>query len=440
MDDWAGVLSIAGFGRKSTHLWALGTRSICGLPAITYSRGALKGCGVDNVVGLIPSANDDYKRMFGRHVVRVDSNCKSLGEALTKDSRLLDSKIKNLIFAIGILPLMTSASVSKVITHHLETRADVSILCPPRVDDHGAVVDDEISRFALQQRALGNINSSIFCVKISWLKKLLKSDIFCPVDDYGNFSLINLKESDKLQLLFPDQAWDSFKVANLHQLSISASEMQRRICENWMNRDVEIIDRVSTFIDTSVKIAKGSVIYPNTYLRGSTSIGSGSVIGPNTMIENSRIGKNGRIIWSVVEQASVSDSVSIGPFSHIRKGTLVEDNVKIGNFSEIKKSRIGANSKVSHFSYLGDADIDVNVNIGAGVVTCNYDGDKKHDTLIEKDTFVGSGTMLIAPVKVGRGSVTGAGSVVNKDVLPNSLVVGVPAKQINKKKKLEKGN
>lgn len=440
MDDWAGVLSIAGFGRKSNHLWALGTRSICGLPAVTYSRGALKGCGIDNVVGLVPSANADYKRMFGRDALRVDSNCKSLGEALTKDSRLLDSKVKNLIFAIGILPLMTSASVAKVTTHHIETGADISILCPPRINNHDVAIDSKISSFTLQQRAHVNIDSSIFCVKTSWLKKLLKSNIFCPVDDYGNFSLTNSNESGNIQLIFPDQAWDSFKVANLHQLSMSASQMQRRICENWMNKDVEIIDRVSTFIDTSVKIAKGSIIYPNTYLRGSTSVGSGSVIGPNTMIENSRIGKNGRIIWSVVEQASISDSVSIGPFSHIRKGTLVEDNVKIGNFSEIKKSRIGANSKVSHFSYLGDADIDANVNIGAGAVTCNYDGDKKHDTLIEKDTFIGSGTMLIAPVKVGSGSVTGAGSVVNKDVLPNSLVVGVPAKQINKKKKVEKDN
>ena len=200
-----------------------------------------------------------------------------------------------------------------------------------------------------------------------------------------------------------------------------------------------IIDPKSTYIEPSVKIGKGTTILPNTTISGRTTIGARCRIGPNSVIADSRIEDEVTIFASVVEGAVIEKGADVGPFSHLRPGAHLEAGVHIGNFVEVKASRIGAGSRAGHFSYIGDAKVGAEVNIGAGTVTCNYDGEKKNETVIEDGAFIGSDTMLVAPVHVGRKASTGAGSVVTKDVPEGVKVAGVPARAVPGAAKRAKG-
>ncbi len=203
---------------------------------------------------------------------------------------------------------------------------------------------------------------------------------------------------------------------------------REQINQQWIDKGVIIIDSATTYIAPKVVLETSVVIYPSSYLLGSTYVGQGSAIGPNSYIDNSQVGQNCTIRFSVIEQAVIENNVEVGPFAHLRKGSHLADGVHMGNFGEIKNSYLGPGTKMGHFSYLGDAQIGSNVNIGAGTITCNYDGVHKHQTIIDDNTFIGSDTMLVAPLKIGRNAKTGAGSVVTQDVPDNALVYGVPAR------------
>jgi bifunctional UDP-N-acetylglucosamine pyrophosphorylase/glucosamine-1-phosphate N-acetyltransferase len=190
----------------------------------------------------------------------------------------------------------------------------------------------------------------------------------------------------------------------------------------------------SITIEWGVSIDQDVVIEPGSILRAGTSIGSGSVIGPNSVLDRATIGKGCRIVASYVTDSEFADNTDIGPFGHVRGGSYIATGAHIGNFAEVKNSRIGEDVRMGHFSYVGDASVGERTNIGAGVVTCNFDGEHKNESLIGNDVFLGSDTMLIAPVRVGDGAVTGAGSVVTKDVARGDRVAGVPARPIGVKR------
>ena len=196
-----------------------------------------------------------------------------------------------------------------------------------------------------------------------------------------------------------------------------------------ISKGIKVIDPQTTYIDQSVKITgKGTVIHPNTFLKGNTEIKEKCEIGPNSFLNNAKIDENVKITFSHIEDSHIKENCTIGPYSRIRNNSEIGRNVSIGNFAEIKSSLIGDYSNIRHYSYIGDALIGNNVNIGAGTITCNYDGTEKHQTKIEDDVFLGAGTMLIAPILIGEGAKTGAGSVVTKDVDDFVTVVGNPAK------------
>jgi bifunctional UDP-N-acetylglucosamine pyrophosphorylase/glucosamine-1-phosphate N-acetyltransferase len=215
-------------------------------------------------------------------------------------------------------------------------------------------------------------------------------------------------------------------------LAAAARALRARINRHWMLEGVTLVDPQSTYIDVDVVVGRDSVIHPNTHLRGRTAVGEESEIGPHSILEDATVGSRCRVVASVLEQAVMEDESDIGPFSHLRKGARVCRGAHVGNFGEIKKSTLGPGSKMGHFSYLGDAEVGAGVNIGAGTITCNYDGERKHLTRIEDGVFIGSDTMLVAPLHIGEGARTGAGSVVTRDLRPGTLAYGVPAREVRK--------
>jgi bifunctional UDP-N-acetylglucosamine pyrophosphorylase/glucosamine-1-phosphate N-acetyltransferase len=207
------------------------------------------------------------------------------------------------------------------------------------------------------------------------------------------------------------------------ELAEAATVMRRRINEALMAHGVTLVDPDRTYIDAGVAIGPDAVVYPMTFLIGETRIGPGAHVGPLTRVEDSRIDADARVEMSVVRGARIGRGASVGPYAHIRPGTVLGPDAKAGSFVEIKASRIGEGSKVPHLSYVGDAVIGRNVNVGAGTITCNYDGSQKHRTVIGDEAFIGSDTMLVAPVRIGRGAVTGAGSTITRDVPAGALAV-----------------
>jgi bifunctional UDP-N-acetylglucosamine pyrophosphorylase/glucosamine-1-phosphate N-acetyltransferase len=216
--------------------------------------------------------------------------------------------------------------------------------------------------------------------------------------------------------------WDLASLAEAERL------LRRRINRRWMAAGVRLVDPATTYIDAAVQLGAGSTILPNTHLWGVTRIGEGCLIGPNAMVRDSQIGDFCTIKASMVEEAVMEDHSDIGPYGHLRKGARLCRGAHMGNYGEMKNSTLGPGSKMGHFGYLGDATVGENVNIGAGTITCNYDGERKHKTVIHDGAFIGSDTMLVAPVEIGAGARIGAGSVVTHDVPAGAVAYGVPAR------------
>jgi bifunctional UDP-N-acetylglucosamine pyrophosphorylase/glucosamine-1-phosphate N-acetyltransferase len=191
---------------------------------------------------------------------------------------------------------------------------------------------------------------------------------------------------------------------------------------------VTLVKPEATYIDAIVEIGIDTVVWPNTFLQGKTCIGERCTIGPGAVIRDSTVGDECRVELSVVEQAIMEEGSDVGPFGHLRKGAHLGAGAHMGNFGEIKNSYLGPGAKMGHFSYLGDTTVGAGANIGAGTITCNYDGERKHPTVIGEGALVCSDTMLVAPVEIGKGAQTGAGSVVTRDVPAGSVAYGVPAR------------
>ena len=275
------------------------------------------------------------------------------------------------------------------------------------------------------ERAINEINSGIYCFKTEFLIENI--DNLNTQNAQGEFyltDLIGIANNQKQDIVIVQVDEDSIKGINsMSQLNEVEDIMQKKLIEGFMEQGVYFQDPTSTYIDADVTISSGTKVLANTHLTGSTSIDENCTIGPNAQINDSSIGKNSKVVNSVVDQSTIHENGNIGPFAHIRPGSELGEGVKVGSFAETKKSKIGKGSKVPHLAYVGDAELGENVNFSAGAITVNYDGKEKHKTDIKDGAFIGSDVMLVAPVTIGEESMIGAGSVITKDVPSKALAI-----------------
>jgi len=351
---------------------------------------------------------------------------------------------ENVLIVCADTPLLTVESLARLVDSHAQSRADISFLSAKvnnptgygRVcrDKSGAVISIVEEKDASDtERLLNEVSSGIFCVKQKVLFSLLQQvDNHNRQDEYYLPSIVPLalQQNGKVQAVPMDDANEMLGVNDRSQLRQVTELMQRRVIEGWEKEGVTIEQPNTVRIDVSVKLGMDTVVRAGSQLLGNTHIGDACDIGPYAVIKQSWLDDHVQIhAFSHLEQAHVGAQADIGPYARLRPQAELDEGVKIGNFVEIKKSIIGQNSKVNHLSYIGDTTMGKNCNIGAGTITCNYDGANKHKTTIGDSAFIGSDTKLIAPVSVGEGATIGAGSLITKVVQKDGLTLSARPEQ-----------
>ncbi len=368
------------------------------------------------------------------------------GHAVLQARDALRGKSDAVLVAYADMPLIKSETLQRLVDLHAHTRGKLTMLTV-RADDSmqfGRIVRDANARVVgiveeadatPAQRALRELNCGVYCFDAEWLWENLprvqpsgaKSEIYLT-----DLVARSVAQGHAIEAVILDEVSQVIGINTRVHLAQAEKIMRARINERAMLAGVTLIDPATTYIDADVEIGADTLIEPNTHIKGKTRIGAHCVIGANSEIRDSEIGDYCVIRASTLQDATLEDQVEVGPYSHLRAGAYLGRGAHLGNYVEVKNSRLGEAAKAGHFCYLGDADIGARANIGAGTITCNFDGERKNKTIIGADAFIGSDTMLVAPVTIGDRARTGAGSVVTKDVPPDALAVGVPARVIRK--------
>lgn len=378
----------------------------------------------------------------------LQANQRGTGDAVESARSRLENSDSLVLVLSGDVPMIRAETLRTLIEHHYNTRAACTILSV-RLENptgYGRVIrneQDEFQRIVEQrdaseeQRKVKEINSGIYCFESKELFQALRK--IEPKNDQGEYYLTDVPEiimarGGTVSVYLHNDPREVYGVNTRAELAEFENLLRRASIRRLMtDGGVTFIDPSHAYISPEAQIGRDSIIHPDVTIEGKTIIGEACVIRSGVRITNSRLGDEVVVKdHSIIVDSEVGANCSVGPFAHLRMNALLEEKATVGNFVEVKKSRLKRGTKAMHLSYLGDATIGERTNIGAGTVTCNYDGVKKHETIIEDDVKIGSDTMLVAPVRVGARSVTGAGSVVTKDVPPDSLVAGVPA-EVKKK-------
>ncbi len=352
------------------------------------------------------------------------------GHALMCARRELQGFGGDVVVMNGDTPLVTPETIKTFLRRHRKDGNAVSVLSfnAGRPDDYGRIVRGSDGRVAAivegrdadaVQKEINEVNSGVYALSSAALTLLDGIRINKAKGEYYLTDIVaSASQSGMKTAAYCIGHEEEFMGVNTPDELIRASQvMKRTIVRKWTAGGVRFIEPELVYIDCTASVGRGSIIYPNVYLEGNTSIGREATIFPNVRIVDSVIGNSAVIKDStVIESSRVRDRASVGPFAHLRPGADVGPDAKVGNFVELKKAVLGRSSKASHLTYLGDAVIGKGVNIGAGTITCNYDGEKKHMTVIGDDVFVGSDSQLVAPVSIGRGAYIGAGSTITKNV------------------------
>ena len=444
----AAVILAAGYGKRMKSKLPKSLYPLAGRPLIEWSLQAVEGLSDQPPVVVVGHAKKQVQELLGDRVeYTLQKELLGTGHALMQAKERLNQRADQVLVLYADMPLLRPGTLKRLTqlcagsAHRQRRPTALSLLTVERKDSQGfgrivrnrngsvrAIVEEVDC--TPEQLAIRELNPGVYCFNAQWL--------------WENISLLTPSASGELYLtdmigIAVEQGQDVQTVAvapdetlginDRSQLAVAAHALRQRINTDHMLSGVTIVDPASTYIDADVTIGQDSTILPGTHLQGRTTVGAGCCIGPNSRIVDSAIGDACRVEYSVIEQARMDRGSEVGPFGHLRPGAHLGEDVHMGNFGEVKNSRLGKGVKMGHFSYIGDATVGENVNIGAGSITCNFDGVSKNRTILGDDVFLGSDTLLVAPVTLGARARTGAGSVVTRDVGEDTLVYGVPAKR-----------
>jgi bifunctional UDP-N-acetylglucosamine pyrophosphorylase/glucosamine-1-phosphate N-acetyltransferase len=419
-----------------------------GLPLITHVTRTAKTLQPESIIVVVGHQADEVEKVVRDDIgelarFALQAEQRGTGDAVESARSLLEDSESLLVVLSGDVPLMKAETLEKLVAHHRATNSDCSVLSV-RLENptgYGRVVRDAADSFVRiveqkdatdEDRQIKEINSGIYCFDTRKLFKALR--LVQPANQQGEYYLTDVPEI----LLRDGGVVTCYVHSDPREVSGINTRAELAEFENLMRRNtvrrlmvesgVSFIDPSHSYISSEAQLGRDCVIYPDVSIEGKSVLGEGCVVRSGARITNSVLGDNVTVKdHSIIVDSEVGSNCSVGPFAHLRMNAKLEEKATVGNFVEVKKSKIGRGTKAMHLTYLGDATIGEKTNIGAGTVTCNYDGTNKHETIIEDNVKIGSDTMLVAPVRVGARSVTGAGSVVTKDVPPDSLVAGVPA-------------
>ena len=449
------VILAAGQGTRMNSDLPKVLHPVCGVPMIAHSLAAVKAASSETPVVIIGHGAEAVREFLGEKARCVIQDPQlGTGHAVQQAESILRGKTDLVLVTYADMPLLRPETIQGLVETQKANKGPLTMLTVSAADPRGfgrvvrapggsvqAIVEEAAA--TEEQLSIHELNVGAYCFSADWLWEALHKIKVSPragngtTTQKGEYYLTDtvalaVQAGLTVQALVSDDLVETIGINTRVHLAEAELAMRQRINRAHMLAGVTIVDPASTYIEPGIKIGRDTVIWPNTYLRGKTVIGEGCVIGPNTIAEDTTVGDCCEILAAVMEGAVVEDNVGIGPFARLRKGAHLCKGVHVGNFGEVKDSTLGPGTKMGHFSYIGNATIGDNVNIGAGTVTCNYDGVHKNQTEIGEDVFIGSDTMLVAPVKIGARSRTGAGAVVTKDVEPDTLVIGVPARPIKK--------
>lgn len=432
------VILAAGKGvRMRSHIPKVIHR-VAGVPMIKHVVNAVSQAGIDKITLVVGQQSELIKDIFAGQEINYAVQAEQLGtgHALLQASSQVEHDDMVLVVA-GDTPLLQAKTLQQLIAHHRNTQAVATVLSTI-IDEpygYGRIVREESGQLARiveekdaspEEKRIFEINSGMYCLQVkeafATLQKLGASNA------QGEYYLTDILEiiknnGQKVEVFLTEARDDIYGINNREQLARAEKIMRQRKNFELMMAGVTIIDPETTFIDSEVKIGMDTIIYPFTIIEGQSIIGESCLIGPSSYLNDSLVGDHVIIENSRIKEAEIGDECNIGPFAYLRPGAVLHRGVKVGDFVEIKKSIIGSGSKVPHLSYVGDAELGNDVNVGAGTITCNYDGKNKWITILEDGVFIGSNTNLVAPVRIGKNAVTGAGSTITRDVPADTLAV-----------------
>ena len=454
MSTKAAVILAAGKGVRMRSGLSKVLHKICGKELVRHVVDSAKAAGYDRIVVIVSPANHDpVHDLLGDSVgYALQTDTLGTGHAVLQARDLL-SGVDTVAVLNGDVPLIRPETLRSLLERHeaqdaratlLTAHCDIAGLARVVRNSSGAIAEIVEERDADERtKAIGEVNVGSYCFKGPWLWDALekREDVGCRriLSPGGRGHCRAAVERRRSPSGLSEPAAEALGINDRVQLSEAENILQERIRLHWMKSGVTMPSPTSVYIDADVSLGEDTIVLPNTHITGGTRVADRCLLGPNSIIDDARIGSECRVWSSVVEGSDLEARVSVGPFTHIRPGSRIAEGVVLGNFAEVNRSEVGRNTKSVHFSYLGDAEIGENVNIGAGTVTVNYDGVSKLPTRIGDGAFIGCDTMLVAPVEVGSGAQTAAGAVVTKDVPPDAMAVGVPARLISKNKRKSDG-
>ncbi len=443
MPNWAAVVMAAGKGTRMKSKLPKVMHALAGKPMLQHVLDSVGTIQVGRSLVILGHGREQIEEWLdGRAEIVLQAEQLGTGHAMLQAIPHL-TEVENIIVLSGDQPLIRPETIETMVELHTESKAAATILtaCFENPFGLGRIIKDgerflrivEEKDATPEERQIREINTGTYCFNVSKLREALKR--ITPQNVQGEYYLTEvfqlfLAQGEDIITYCTEDVHEALGINSRAQLAQAEKIARERILAYWMEEGVTVIDPGSTFIEAEVRLSRDVILQPFTSLKGKTQVEEDAIIGPYTTLTDCSCGSGSEVTHTVGNKAVIGARCTVGPFAYLRPGTVLETGVKVGDFVEVKNSVVGEGSKIPHLSYIGDSQVGKAVNIGAGTITCNYDGVKKYPTKIGDNAFIGSNTNLVAPVEIGEGAVTGAGSTISKNVPSHALAVERSAQKI----------